>query len=359
MTNNSRILIVDDVIENVRVAMGILKEESYDLSFANNGADALRFLFADTEAFDLVLLDIMMPDIDGYGVCQKLKGNPATADIPVIFLSSKSDVDAITKGFDLGCVDYITKPYHASELLARVKTHLELYRAREMLKKHCLYMQSKATFQRQRLMTELEESQKEMIYILAEVMDATVDETAIHNNRIAESSALMAKYHPALDEDDEETLFHAAPMHDIGKLRTPTEILHKPGALNELEFLILQDHTTNGYELLSRSQRKLLKAAAIIAHEHHEKWDGSGYPRGLKGSEIHIYGRIVALADVFDALTHKRLYKDAWEINDAVNYIIGHRGTQFDPELVDIFGAHQDEFIAIAKSHLVNLPDAV
>jgi putative two-component system response regulator len=357
MTNNSRILIVDDVVDNVRLAMEILKEGRYDLSFAQNGIEALRYLFDDAKAFDLVLLDIMMPGIDGYEVCQKLKGNPATADIPVIFLSSKNDVDAITKGFELGCVDYITKPYHAGELLARVKTHLELYQAREMLKNHYLYIKSKATFERQRLMTELEDSQKELIYILAEVMDTTVDETAVHINRIAESSALMAKYHPALNKDDGETLFHAAPMHDIGKLKTPTEILHKTGALNDLEFLILQHHTTTGYELLSRSQRRLVKAAAIIAHEHHEKWDGNGYPRGLKGPEIHIYGRIVALADVFDALTHKRLYRDAWEINDAVNYILGHRGTQFDPELVDIFGAHQDEFIAIASSLLVNIPD--
>lgn len=138
MINKSRILIVDDVVDNVRVAMYILKEDGYEFSFAHSGTEALRLVSDDDEAFDLVLLDIMMPGIDGYAVCQKLKGNPATADIPVIFLSSKNDVDAITKGFELGCVDYITKPYHANALLARVKTHLELYHAREMLKKHYL-----------------------------------------------------------------------------------------------------------------------------------------------------------------------------------------------------------------------------
>jgi putative two-component system response regulator len=350
MINNSRILIVDDVVDNIRVAMNILKEDSYEFSFAHSGTEALRLIADDTEAFDLILLDIMMPGINGFDVCQKLKKNNATVDIPIIFLTAKVDIDAITQGFELGGVDYITKPFHANELLARVKTHLELYQAKDLLKKHNLYLKSKATFERQRLLSELENSQKEMIFILAELMEATSDETGKHIKRIAESSALMAKYHPSLNESDEETLYHASPMHDIGKMTIPIEILHKPGLYDEEEFSIMKKHTSNAYELLSRSERKLIKAAAIIAHEHHEKWNGKGYPRGLKGSEIHIYGRIVALVDVFDALTHKRLYKDAWEINDAVKYIVDHRETQFDPELVDIFEANLDEFIAIAKS---------
>jgi putative two-component system response regulator len=350
MINPSRILIVDDVVDNIRVAMNILKEDSYEFSFAETGAEALRLISDKTESFDLILLDIMMPGMNGYEVCQQLKENIATVDMPVIFLTAKTDVDAITKGFELGAVDYITKPFHANELLARVKTHLELYQAKDMLKKHNLFLKSKAKFERQRLLSELEDSQKEMIFILAELMEATSDETGKHIKRIAESSALIAKYHPSLNEDDVELIYHASPMHDIGKMTVPTEILHKPGRYTEEEFALMKYHTTNAYELLSRSERKLIKAAAIIAHEHHEKWDGSGYPRGLIGSEIHIYGRIVALADVFDALTHKRLYKDAWEINDAVKYIIDHRETQFDPQLVDIFQEHLDEFIAIANS---------
>jgi putative two-component system response regulator len=350
MIKNSRILIVDDVIDNIRVAMNILKEECYEFSFAHNGAEALRLISADPEGFDLILLDIMMPGINGFEVCQKLKEKPVTLDIPIIFLTAKADVDAVSKGFELGGVDYITKPFHANELLARVKTHLELYQAKDLLKKHNLYLKSKAKFEKQRLLSELEDSQKEMIFILAELMEATSDETGKHIKRIAESSALMAKYHPTLTEDDVETLYHASPMHDIGKMTIPMEILHKPGLYSEEEFSIMKKHTTNANELLSHSERKLIKAAAIIAHEHHEKWNGKGYPRGLKGHEIHIYGRIVALVDVFDALTHKRLYKDAWGTNDAVKYIIDHRETQFDPELVDIFETHLDEFIAIATS---------
>lgn len=350
MINNSRILIVDDVIDNIRVAMNILKEDSYEFSFAQNGTEALRLIFDVTEPFDLILLDIMMPGFNGFEVCQKLKENIKTVEIPIIFLTAKTDVEAITKAFEVGGVDYISKPFHANELLARVKTHLELYHARNLLKKHNLYLKSKSKFEKQRLLSELEDSQKELIFILAELMEATSDETGKHIKRIAESSALMAKYHPTLNEGDVETLYHASPMHDIGKMTIPMEILHKPGLHSEEEFSIMKRHTSNAYELLSHSKRNLLKAAAIIAHEHHEKWNGKGYPRGLKGEEIHIYGRIVALVDVFDALTHKRHYKEAWETNDAVKYIIDHRETQFDPELVDIFETHLDEFIAIAKS---------
>ncbi|CAG7857703.1 putative cyclic di-GMP phosphodiesterase [biofilm metagenome] len=351
MTNNNRILIVDDVADNISVVMNILKEDSYEFSFADNGAEALRIIFDNPQDFGLILLDIMMPDINGFDICQKLKENIATVDIPIIFLTAKTDVDAIAKGFELGGVDYITKPFHADELLARVKTHLELYQAKNLLKKHNIYLKSKVQFERQRLLSELEDSQKEMIFILAELMEATSDETGRHIKRIAESSALMAKYYPALDDDDVDIIYHASPMHDIGKMTVPIEILHKPGRYTEEEFELMKPHTTNAFNLLSRSDRKLINAAAIIAHEHHERWDGKGYPRGLKETDIHIYGRIVALVDVFDALTHKRQYKKAWEIPEAVRYIEDHRGSHFDPDLVDIFVAHLDEFVAIAKSN--------
>ena len=350
MIHTSRILIVDDVVDNIRVAMNILKEDGYEFSFAHSGTEALRLIEEDGDAYDLILLDVMMPGVNGFDVCEKLKANSATVEIPIIFLTAKVDVDAITKGFELGGVDYITKPFHADELLARVKTHLELYQAKELLKTHNLYLKSKVKHERQRLLTELEDSQKEMIFILAELMEATSDETGKHIKRISELSALLAKYHPNLNEEDEGILYHASPMHDIGKMTIPAEVLHKPGKYTEEEFCLMKNHALNAYQLLSRSDRKLFKAAAIIANEHHEKWNGKGYPRGMVGNEIHIYGRIVALADVFDALTHKRQYKEAWAIDDAVNYIVEHRGTQFDPELVDIFEAHLDEFIAIVQS---------
>jgi putative two-component system response regulator len=151
-----------------------------------------------------------------------------------------------------------------------------------------------------------------------------------------------------LNDEDVETVFDAAPMHDIGKILVPPEIFHKPGRYTDAEFEIMKQHSRLGYQLLSRSPRKLMKAAAIISHEHHEKWDGTGYPRGLKGADIHIYGRIVALADVFDALTHARLYKNAWSTNKAIEYIKSLSGRHFDPELVSIFFAHIDEVVALA-----------
>lgn len=350
MKQNSRILIIDDVIDNIRIAISLLKEENYDFCFAQSGAEALRLLFEEQEPFDLILLDIMMPGLDGFDVCRKIKENPDLNDIPIIFLTARVDVDSIANGFARGGVDYITKPFHAEELIARVKTHLELFHAKALLQKHNIDLSVKLEHQKLRLLSELENDQKEMIYILAELMEATSDETGKHIKRVAEISSLLAKYHPILNETDMNTLYHASPMHDIGKMTIPIEILHKNGSYSEEEFFIMKKHTSNAYQLLSGSERKLIKAAAIIAHEHHEKWDGSGYPRGLKGADIHIYGRIVALADVFDALTHKRAYKAAWSINDAVNYIIERRETQFDPELIDIFQAHLDEFIAIAQS---------
>jgi putative two-component system response regulator len=351
MIKNDRILIVDDVVDNIRIAMNILKEDNYDFSFANSGIEALQLLESEPEQFQLLLLDIMMPGMDGFETCEKIKANPLVKDIPIIFLTAKTDVDSIAKGFTYGAVDYITKPFYAGELLARVKTHIELFQAKELLKRHNSLLKTKAKYEKLRLLTELEDNQKEMIYILTELMESTSDETGKHIKRVSEMAALLARYHRSMTEEDIEILYHAAPMHDIGKLTVPAEILHKPGRYTEEDFEIMKKHANNGFELLRYSDRKLIKAAAIIAHEHHEKWNGNGYPRGLKGEEIHIYGRIIALVDVFDALTHSRRYKQAWQINEVVQYIQDRSGTQFDPELVHIFTEHLDEFIAIVTPH--------
>ncbi len=350
MESNISILIVDDVMDNIQVAMNILKKESYDFSFALNGEEALALLENEDAVarLDLVLLDIMMPGMNGFEVCRIIKDNQLTREIPVIFLTAKVEVEAISQGFSLGAVDYITKPFHAEELLARVRTHVDLYHAKKLLKKNNISLGTKIVQQQKRLLTELEDSQREMIVMLAELMEATSDETGKHIHRVAHLCALLAKYHPNLTKKDEEVLLYASPMHDVGKMMVPPEILHKPGRYTEEEFQIMKMHTTYAYEFLNRSGRKLMKTSAIIAHEHHEKWNGKGYPRQLKGTDIHIYGRIVALADVFDALTHKRCYKGAWGIDEVIVYIQEHRATQFDPELVDIMMEHLDEFKVIA-----------
>lgn len=339
------ILIVDDVSENIQVAMNILKEESYTFSFASDGEEALELI--SSSSFDLILLDIMMPKINGYDVCLGIKAMEHAKETPIIFLTAKTDTDSVTKGFEVGGNDYIIKPFHANELLARVKMHLELSGAKKELKKHAIQVENKAKLQAARLAQEIEENQCEMIYILMEVMESTSDETGQHIRRVAEISKLLAQKTSFLSSEEVNSIFLASPMHDIGKIAIPKEILHKPGRLTEEEMTIMKTHAEKGALLLQNSKRRLTTSAAIIAHQHHEKWDGTGYPNGLKGEEIHIFGRIVAIADVFDALTHKRQYKDAWTINDAVDYIKDHSGTHFDPALVNILIDNLPEFLAI------------
>lgn len=347
MDLNYNVLIVDDVSENIQVAMNILKEQGYEFSYALSGSEAMELL--KNNSFDLVLLDVMMPDFNGFEVCEFMKSDPRLLDIPVIFLTARVDVDSIAKGFSVGGVDYITKPFHANELIVRVKNHLELFHAKRVLQQSNVVLEEQLKNKEIRILTELEQNQKEMIFMLTELMEATSDETGQHIKRVAESSRLLAHYHPSLNSEDEYVIFHASPMHDIGKITLPQSILHKPAALTDEEREIMQTHTTNAYNFLKLSQRKFIKAAAMIAYHHHEKWDGTGYPQGLKGDEIHIYGRIVAIADVFDALTHKRKYKDAWSIDESIRYIVNLKGKQFDPQLIEIFENHIDEFIEISQ----------
>ena len=349
MAPHAQILIVDDVPDNIQVAMSLLREDSYEFSFANSGEKALSILQNDDAAFDLILLDIMMPGLDGYETCQRIKRQTQLKDIPIIFLTAKADVDSIARAFKVGGVDYVTKPFHAAELLARVRTHVQLYQTKKWLEQQNIDLETKSRFAQARLLSELENSQKELIWFLTELMESTSDEKGKHIRRVAEISALLAKLHSTLTDTDADTLYHASPMHDIGKMTVPHEILHKPGKYTPEEFEVMKSHTTNAYKLLSGSKRKLIKSAAIIAYQHHEKWDGSGYPRGLKGSDIHIYGRIIALADVFDALTHQRCYKTAWTVDDAVAFIQEQRGFHFDPELVDLMISHLDQFADIVK----------
>jgi len=341
------ILIVDDISDNIKVAMNILKENNYNFSFALNGKQALELV--ENKDFDLILLDIMMPEMNGYDVCKKLKSSEKTKDIPVIFLSAKSDIDSLTRGFEVGGIDYISKPFHSAELISRVVTHLELYKAKRVLKQNNIDLNIKMKYKEKRILSELETSQKEIIYILTELMESTSDETGKHIKRVAQIAKLLATFHNSLDADEVEVIFNASPMHDIGKITVDMDILHKPSKLTEEEFNMMKLHTTNAHTLLCNSKRKLIQAADIISYQHHEKWDGTGYPQGLKGEEIHIYGRIVAIADVLDALTHKRVYKDSWSFDEASKYIIEHKGTHFDPYLVELFENNLDKFKEIIE----------
>jgi len=341
------ILIVDDISDNIKIAMNILKENNYNFSFALNGKRALEI--AKSKHFDLILLDIMMPELNGFDVSKVLKGNSNTKDIPIIFLTAKADIDSITEGFNFGAVDYITKPFHPEELIARVSTHLELYRAKKILEQNNLDLNIKLKYSEQRLLTELEVTQKEIIYILTEVMESASDETGQHIRRVANLTEFLASLHESISDEDVLIVKHASPLHDIGKITIDKNILNKPSRFTEEEFCAMKEHTTNAHKLLRYSKRKLIQAGDVIAHQHHEKWNGNGYPQGLKGEEIHIYARIVALVDVLDALTHKRVYKDSWNFDESAKYIIEHKGTQFDPYLVELFENNLHRFKEIME----------
>ena len=342
------VLIVDDVVENIQIAMNILREENYNLTFALSGEEALKLF--ENNHFDIILLDIMMPDMDGYIVCEEIRKIPHYAQVPIIFLTAKTDIDAISKAFEKGGSDYVAKPFHADELLSRVKSHLELHRARLVLEQNNLSLQAKVKYEKERLLTEVEAVQKEIIYTLTELIENCSTETGRHVVRVASMAELLAKYDPSLSDEDAYNMYHASPLHDIGKIAIPNEILDKPGALTDDEFEVMKTHTTLAHQFLKHSKRQILKSADIIASEHHEWWNGTGYPKGLKGENIHPYGRIMAIVDVFDALMNKRVYKEAWDTERAITYMKDHAETHFDPKLIKIFMENIDEFVAISKS---------
>jgi len=306
----AKILCVDDEPNNLQILRQILKD-SYKLIFAPNGTKALNIVYSHRP--DLILLDVMMPDISGYEVCEKLKADPSTADIPVIFITAMGEVGDEARGFDVGAVDYIQKPVSAPVVLRRVKTHLSLVHTKE-----------------------LESSQKNAVFMLGEAGHFNDCDTGAHIWRMAAYARALAK---AAGWSDQlvERLALAAPMHDTGKIGTPDSILKAPRELTAEEWMVMQAHTKVGYEILKNSNSPIFKMAAEIALYHHEKWDGSGYPYGLSKEGIPESARIVAIADVFDALTMKRPYKEPWCFEDAMAEINRGAGNHFDPRLVDLF----------------------
>lgn len=316
---NKKILIVDDETDNLHLLRQILKTE-YSLVFAKNGIEALAA--AEKHQPDLVLLDIMMPEMDGYEACEHLKKNPVTASIPVIFITAMTDVQDESRGFDVGGIDYITKPISAPTVQARVKTHLSLVR-----------------------IDELEKSQRAAVYMLGEAGHYNDDDTGVHIWRMAAYSRIIAK-ESGCSADYCNLMELAAPMHDTGKIGTPDAILKKPEKLDAVEWEIMKKHSEIGHGILSHSDTPLFELAAQIALQHHEKWDGNGYPNGLIEEDIPLSARIIAIADVFDALTMKRPYKKAWPLEDAAAEIKKCAGSHFDPRLVKAFN---NVFPAIIK----------
>ena len=316
---NIEILIVDDTPANLQLLASILKEEGYKIRPASSGRLALDSI--SKKLPDLILLDIRMPDMDGYEVCSRLKQNPLTKNIPVLFISALTDVNDKLKAFNVGGLDYINKPFQIEEVKARVSTHLQLKALQSSMEQKI----SEGIDEIQSLSREIIETQRELILTMGEICETRSHETGMHVKRVADYSFLLAQLYGCSDAD---LIKQASPMHDIGKVGIPDYILNKPG-----------------------SQRPLLKMAAIIAQQHHEKWDGSGYPQALKADEIHIAGRISGFADVLDALGHERCYKKAWEWDRILQFIEVQRAKHFDPRLTDLFFEHIDQFVALAEQH--------
>ena len=305
-----RLLLVDDEPTNLQVLRHVLQAD-YRLLFATDGARALQV--AREQLPQLILLDIMMPGMDGYAVCRALKADPATAGIPVIFITALNDSQDETAGFDVGGVDYLTKPVSPPVVRARVRTHLSLVR-----------------------MDELRETRLQIVQRLGRAAEYKDNETGLHVIRMSHFSqllALAAGCSPAWAED----LLNAAPMHDVGKIGIPDAVLRKPGPLDADEWATMRRHPEIGAEIIGEHPSGVLQLAREIALAHHEKWDGSGYPRGLAGEAIPLSARIVAIADVFDALTTRRPYKEPWPVQEAMNHIAAQAGKHFDPALVALF----------------------
>ena len=350
-----RLLLVDDNPDNLMVLHGLL-QENYRTILATNGEDALA-LCQKEQLPELILLDVMMPGMDGYSVCEKLKTSPRTADIPVIFLTARMEKEAESKGFLVGGVDYITKPFSPPVLKARVETHLALKQTRDALKDQNALLEERVE-QRTRSISALKDA---IIMAMASLAETRDNETGNHLRRtqwyvrlFAEQLSLLPQYKDRLTAARISLLYKSAPLHDIGKVGVPDRILLKPGKLTEEEFIVMKRHTEYGRDAIIAAEQSLagedtfLSLAKEIAFGHHEKWDGSGYPQGLSGDAIPLSARLMALADVYDALISKRVYKPAFSHEKARGIILEGRGTHFDPQIVDAFLAVEDEVRRIA-----------
>jgi putative two-component system response regulator len=352
-----KILIVDDTPENIDL-LGALLKEQYRRSVAINGEKALKIAASD-EPPDLILLDIEMPGIDGYEVCRRLKADPATAGIPVIFCTAKQEIQDETKGLELGAVDYITKPVSPPIVLARVKTHVELKLAREAVEKQNKILEQKVKERTRDLVV----TQNATMVGLASLAEQRDNETGDHIRRtqlyvraVAEHLSTHARFCHFLDEDTIDLLYRSAPLHDIGKVGVRDHILLKPGKLTDEEYAEMKMHTVYGRDAIQMAERALgdsvdnsyLRLAREIAYTHHEKWDGTGYPQGLIGEAIPISGRLMAIADVYDALVNKRVYKPGMPHARAVAIMRQGKGTHFDPDVADAFTEIHQSFCQIA-----------
>ena len=358
-TAKQTILVVDDEPVNLKILVELLRPD-YQIRVAGNGQKALE-IAAREDRPDLILLDIMMPGIDGYEVCRLIKENPQTQHIPVIFLTAKSQVEDEQKGFNSGAVDYIAKPISPPIVRARVATHLQLKKVRDFLKDQNDFLEQEV-LQRTREISNIQDVTMVAMGSLAETRD---NETGKHIRRtqfyvklLAESLRHHSRFQDALMDKNIELLYKSATLHDIGKVGIPDSILMKPGKLTFEEFDIMKTHTTLGRNAIAAAEELLETPASFlifareIAYTHHEKWNGKGYPEGISGNRIRLSGRIMAIADVYDALISKRVYKPPVPHHEAVLMIQEEAGRHFDPDIVAAFSEMAEQFQIVSLKYV-------
>jgi len=334
------LLVVDDMPDNIDVLRGILSND-YIIKVATGGEMALKIVAAQPP--DLILLDVMMPEMDGHEVCRQLKNKEASRHIPVIFITARNAVEDEARGFELGAADYIAKPISPSIVRARVSAHLALADQRYYLQELVAERTSELDSTNKRL----EQSYLSMIQQLGRAVDYRDNETGFHVVRVGNYSKLLGRA-AGLSELRAEQLMYASMIHDIGKIGIPDHILLKPTKLTIEEFEVIKTHAAIGAEIIGEQDAEIMQMAREVALSHHEKWNGKGYPHGLAGDDIPLLGRIVAIADVFDALTCVRLYKTAWPIDKALEFISNESGQHFDPSLVTLFLSLEAELRRVA-----------
>jgi putative two-component system response regulator len=331
--NRSEILIIDSNVEDIKEIIELIRDDGHAVSYALNSQDAIKLL--KTKRFDLIFLSKQMSDANALQLCKSIKNTPVLEAIPLIVLVENQDIDSLEEWYELGCNDHIRHPVKKNELLTKIKNHLEFYQYKKSLK---------ISNWQNKLLSETEEAQNEMVYILSAMIEENNIEAIKHLRRVADFAKQLAVLEGTLTEEDIKTIYLASPLYDIGRIFIADSIVNKPTHLTDDEFAVMQNHPKLALKIFKNSSKKLVNAAAVIAYEHHENYDGTGYPRGLKGEDIHIYARIVSIASVLDALLERKSYKEPWSFAEAVKFIQAEKGKKFDPRLVSIFEEHLEMF---------------
>ena len=359
MNNRPAILVVDDQIPNIELLEAFLIPQGYDMIRAQSGDEALSAL--KEHAIDLILLDVMMPGMNGFELTRRVREIPSLRQLPIMLVTALREKDDHLKGVEAGCDDFISKPVDKIELLVRVRALLKVKAYHDLINDYQKQLESEIAMRTQELHQALADTKAaslEIIQRLSTASECKDEATGNHISRMSHYAAAVARC-MGLSNSSVEMILSAAPMHDLGKIGIPDRILLKPAKLSPLEWEIMKKHTLIGADILKDSGIELLRVGEVIARTHHEKWDGSGYPAGLRGVEIPLYGRIVAIADVFDAMTSIRPYKAAFSVEAAVDAIRAGRGNHFDPDVVDAFLEILDEIRTIKQIYETSVQQEV